>query len=283
MKNRIVAIVFIFGLVSLVNAQIPNPGFENWYTSANGYDPVGWMTSNASPFVSVEQATPGYQGNYAVKVKTWQAGPVVAVGSCQSNAFYYSSRPSALTGYVKCTIMPGDTVSIVITVTLGGVAGVGVGQATKFYASGVSSFTAFNLPVYYGSSSATDTIYIDIFAGSYLKTPTIGTEIIVDELSLTPATAIDNTKVTCSGLTGQNYPNPSKEFTIIPLTLTSPDNIYLKIYDTFGREIKTIFNEAMPAGENQLRFSVADFGDGMYYYVVYGNNFKGSGKFAVSK
>lgn len=50
----------------------------------------------------------------------------------------------------------------------------------------------------------------------------------------------------------------------------------------FGREIKTIFNESLPTGEHQIKFSVADLPNGIYYYAVYGDNFTGTRKFIVS-
>jgi hypothetical protein len=282
MKKFTFLMTLLIVLTINANTQIPNPGFENWYNSANGFDPVGWITSNATPFVSVERATPGYQGNFAVKVKTWMAGIIVAPGTCQSDAFYYTSRPESLSGFVKCTIVPGDSASIVITVTQGGINGVGVGAARKVFNSSISSYTAFNLPIYYDSSAATDTIYIDIIAGRQ-ATPSLGTEIIVDELSLSSATGIDNAKAPLSDQVGQNYPNPAKEFTIIPLNLANAGNINIKIFDLFGREIKTVFNEAVTSGDHQLKFSVAELPGGIYFCTIKGDNFTGTRKFTVSK
>ena len=275
-------ILFISGVVSIINAQIPNPGFENWYNGPNGYDPVGWITSNATPFVSVEPTTPGHQGTYAVEVKAWQAGVTVANGVCQSNPFWFSSRPTALSGFVKCSVMPNDSVSIVITVTNGGISGQAVGAARLVYTSEISTFTAFSLPIHYGSSSATDTIYIDIFAGSGFS-PVVGTEIIVDDLSLSPATGIGQTTEPAAGSIGQSYPNPSQGFMTIPLNLASGGNINIAIFDITGKEIKTVLNEFLPAGEQKINVSVAGLADGVYYYTIQGDNFTGTKKFTIRK
>ena len=282
MKTKLITLsAFIFVLVSFAHAQIPNPGFENWYNSPNGFDPVGWGTSNANPFVSVMQATPGYQGNYAVKVKTWETGIFVVPGTCQSDAFNFSSRPTTLSGFVKCTVIPGDSVSITITVTNGGIAGTAVGAARKVFSASIPAFTSFDLPIDYGSSSATDTIYIDIIAGSLQ--PSLGTEIIVDALSLTPATGIGKIKDPFLAMIGQNYPNPVKDHTVIPVNLMNTGNINIKLFDLLGRELRTVFNEAMTAGEHQVRISVADLPDGIYFYTVQGDNFTVTRKFTVSK
>jgi hypothetical protein len=257
MKKITFILIVLFATAINTNAQIPNPGFENWYTSSNGFDPVGWITSNASPFVSVEQATPAYLGSFAVKVKTWQAGIMIVGGACQSNGFSFSSRPTALTGYVKCTIMPGDTASIAVTATLGGVNGVGVGAARKFYTSSVSSFTAFNLPIDYVSGSATDTIYIDIIAGK-ANTPLLGTEIIVDELSLTPATGINT--LSSENKIDFQFNNETNNLTIIGENLKM-----LEIFDLTG---KCVFKSGLYSTIDKIEFNINMLTNGLYLVKI---------------
>jgi hypothetical protein len=283
MKKRFTMIAFIFSLITITNAQIPNPGFENWQTTSNGLEPVGWITTNVdSNLVSVLQATPSYQGNYAVKVKVWMISVVSVSGVCQSNAFHYSSHPVALNGYVKCNIMPGDSASIVITVMSALNDTVVVGAARQLYTSSITSYMPFTLPVYYGLADPSDTIYININAGR-MGTPQYGTEIIVDDLSLTPALGTNDMNELPSVVIGQNFPNPAGELTIIPLKLHSPGNINVKIFDLLGREIRTIFNETINAGEHQIEFSVADLPHGIYYYTIQGDDFTGTRKFVVSR
>ncbi len=47
----------------------------------------------------------------------------------------------------------------------------------------------------------------------------------------------------------QNYPNPFNPSTQIKYTLTKTDNVSLKIYDVLGKEIRTLVNEKLTAGE----------------------------------
>jgi hypothetical protein len=281
MKKRFTLLACIIGLFTIANAQIPNSGFENWYTSASGYDPVDWVTSNASPWVSVTQATPAYAGNYSLSVAVWQIMGANVSGVCQSNGFYFSSRPYALNGWVKCTVMPGDSVSVVVTATSGGVDSVAIGAARRIYTSDITSFTYFTLPIYYPTADPSDTVYIDVTAGR-MGTPIYGTEIIVDELSLTPALGIGENDP-YSNVVGQNYPNPATDVTFIPLNLKSADNISAKVFDMTGREVENLLNTSMLSGSQQIELSVIDLPNGVYYYTLQGNNFTATRKFIVSK
>ncbi len=47
----------------------------------------------------------------------------------------------------------------------------------------------------------------------------------------------------------QNYPNPFNPSTQIKYNLTKSDNVVLKIYDILGKEVRTLVNEKLGAGE----------------------------------
>ena len=47
----------------------------------------------------------------------------------------------------------------------------------------------------------------------------------------------------------QNYPNPFNPSTQIKFNLTKTDNVVLRVYDILGKEIRTLVNEKMNAGE----------------------------------
>lgn len=80
---------------------------------------------------------------------------------------------------------------------------------------------------------------------------------------------------------GQNYPNPFSQMTIIPFsvpgTINVPDKsqsksdlqfVTLKIFDSFGREIQTIFQSQVSAGEYHFRFNPNSLSRGTYYYQL---------------
>jgi len=64
----------------------------------------------------------------------------------------------------------------------------------------------------------------------------------------------------------QNFPNPFNPSTKINFTLPKAEYTYLRIYDILGRDVKTLVNEQLNAGEYQIDFDAKDMASGMYYY-----------------
>lgn len=67
---------------------------------------------------------------------------------------------------------------------------------------------------------------------------------------------------------GQNYPNPFNPNTKIYFSIPKSGFTSLKIYDMLGREIKSIVNEDLAAGEYQIDFNASNLPSGMYYYSL---------------
>ncbi|HCD51200.1 MAG TPA: T9SS C-terminal target domain-containing protein, partial [Balneolaceae bacterium] len=63
-----------------------------------------------------------------------------------------------------------------------------------------------------------------------------------------------------------NYPNPFNPETTIRFTLSEPQAVSLKVYDTNGRLIKILADKKMRAGEHSLRFNATDLPSGTYLY-----------------
>ncbi|MCE1164180.1 MAG: T9SS type A sorting domain-containing protein [Bacteroidetes bacterium] len=66
----------------------------------------------------------------------------------------------------------------------------------------------------------------------------------------------------------QNYPNPFNPETSILVALPKDGAVTLKIYDTSGKEIKSISGGVMKAGYNIMRFSGNGLSSGIYFYKV---------------
>jgi hypothetical protein len=71
----------------------------------------------------------------------------------------------------------------------------------------------------------------------------------------------------------EGYPNPFNPTITITFTLSEDRLTTLKIYDVLGREIKTLVNEELKAGEIH-RINVDDSGlsSGVYFYRLESNN-----------
>ena len=72
----------------------------------------------------------------------------------------------------------------------------------------------------------------------------------------------------------QNYPNPFNPTTVIPFTLSNPEVVTAKVFNTTGQEVVTLLtNQQMPAGQHELAFNAVDLPTGLYYYRVQAGSF----------
>jgi hypothetical protein len=75
----------------------------------------------------------------------------------------------------------------------------------------------------------------------------------------------------------QNYPNPFNPSTVIGYQLPVSSNVKLKVYDTLGREIKTLIDSFQSAGEHSLVWDATGndnnpVSSGVYFYKLEINN-----------
>ena len=66
----------------------------------------------------------------------------------------------------------------------------------------------------------------------------------------------------------KNYPNPFNPSTIIQFNVPEKSFVSLKIYNSLGKEIKTLANESMPEGTRQIQFNAENITSGVYYYRI---------------
>ena len=67
---------------------------------------------------------------------------------------------------------------------------------------------------------------------------------------------------------GQNYPNPFNPITKINFSTPISGYVLLIVYDILGKEVKTLVNEALTAGEYEVDFEATGLTSGMYYYTL---------------
>ena len=65
-----------------------------------------------------------------------------------------------------------------------------------------------------------------------------------------------------------NYPNPFNPSTKISFDLSQSSFVTLKIYDVTGREILTMVNEKLSAGDHSYTFDAAKLNSGVYFYKL---------------
>jgi|GEM_PF-6589167 len=96
MKNLLSTLLALLPLAAL-QAQIPNPGFEEWIDLGVYDEPVGWQTNNATdlvdpPVKKLDEIVAA--GNYSALVRS----------ACSSFEFYWCP------GFAKTTFAIGDTI-----------------------------------------------------------------------------------------------------------------------------------------------------------------------------
>jgi hypothetical protein len=66
----------------------------------------------------------------------------------------------------------------------------------------------------------------------------------------------------------QNFPNPFNPSTTIGFSLRSSAVTTLKVYDILGKEIATVVNSYLSAGEHQVPFDAGRLASGIYFYTL---------------
>jgi len=66
----------------------------------------------------------------------------------------------------------------------------------------------------------------------------------------------------------QNYPNPFNPSTQINFSLKAAGMVNLKVYDVLGREVVTLVNDQMTAGEHIVEFDASALASGIYIYRI---------------
>lgn|GEM_PF-4129312 len=66
----------------------------------------------------------------------------------------------------------------------------------------------------------------------------------------------------------QNYPNPFNPATTIAFSIPEPGKVSLKLYDMLGREVFTLLNEEMPAGNHNIELNASSLSSGTYIYKL---------------
>jgi hypothetical protein len=72
---------------------------------------------------------------------------------------------------------------------------------------------------------------------------------------------------------GQNYPNPFNSSTIIQLSLPKKSYVSLKVFDILGREIETLLNKEMSAGNYSQHWNAINISSGVYLYRLQSGSF----------
>lgn len=281
-KNMIFLITFICGIGITTNAQIPNPGFENWTSG----DPDGWVTSNAFPagLVNVTQTTDNHSGSFALRGDVVDfmgtpTAPVIQSGP-GGTGFTISEKYLSFLLFYKFTSVGGDKFSVNVTFEKSGNI---IAQGAVALPSTVSAYTLLAVPLHYTTNDVPDLAIIQILISGPVTGPDVhtGSVMFVDDLSFSLLLGTEN--ISAPDLIGKCYPDPSADIINIPLNENVSGEVILKLFDTYGKEVKKIAGQPQQKGKSVFQFSVEDLSPGLYFYSIIGQNKHYHGKFTVSR
>lgn len=78
-----------------------------------------------------------------------------------------------------------------------------------------------------------------------------------------------------------NYPNPFNPTTTLKFILPAASDVTLRVYDILGREVATLVNDRLEAGEHKVSFDASRLASGVYLYQLQAGNFAETRKLTV--
>ena len=106
-------------------------------------------------------------------------------------------------------------------------------------------------------------------------------ELLGDGASLvTPVKPISGTKPPTDFRLSPNFPNPFNPSTTIMFYLPKTERVSLKVYDITGREVETLVEGTVPAGEHRLDWNATGLASGVYLCRLTAGSPDNSGRFA---
>ena len=81
----------------------------------------------------------------------------------------------------------------------------------------------------------------------------------------------------------QNFPNPFNPITTVKYSIPKRSFVKIKLYDLLGRELKSLVSKEEDAGSHQVKIDGASLSSGVYFYIMYTENFIESKKMILLK
>lgn len=82
---------------------------------------------------------------------------------------------------------------------------------------------------------------------------------------------------------GNNFPNPFRINSSIPLSIPNPMHVELKVYNSLGAPVRTLLDEEMKTGYYEIPFNGADLAAGVYFYRMITEEGAKTGKMVLVK
>jgi len=287
MKKNLLVIFIVLSVVSFMQAQIPNAGFENW----TGGEPDGWTSNNNSfpGIVTTTQSNEAHSGNSAMKLSTTSfliafIPAIVYNGMPGNYGSPISQRYGSLNGWYKFTkTLPTQVISIQALMLNNGNY---IGDGTIEIFQETSSYLTFSCPITYFSGEIPDTIEINLQLFDTDGTVASGSAAYLDDLQLSGS--VDVREITSSQTPTsyelmQNYPNPFNPTTKIEYSIPEESFVELKVYNLIGQEVSVLVHQYQKAGTYRADFNADGMQSGIYIAKLTAGGFTRSVKMTLLK
>lgn len=81
----------------------------------------------------------------------------------------------------------------------------------------------------------------------------------------------------------QNYPNPFNPVTQINFYIPEKEQVTLTVYDMVGKQVTTLVNSALNAGQHSVQFNAGNLASGLYFYQLKAGRFSETKKMLLVK
>ncbi len=82
---------------------------------------------------------------------------------------------------------------------------------------------------------------------------------------------------------GQNHPNPFNPITTLKFSLPQETHVTMKLYDATGREVRTLVDDALPAGYHSTVVEARGLASGIYFCRMVADRFVETRKLVLLK
>ena len=82
---------------------------------------------------------------------------------------------------------------------------------------------------------------------------------------------------------GNNFPNPFRFNSSIPMTIPNPMDVKLEIYNSLGLPVRTLIDEELETGYYEIPFNGSDLAAGVYFYRLITEDETKTGKMVLVK
>ena len=282
-----ILIAFITLLVyCFTTSQVLNPGFETWTTGSAGtncpyYYPNNW---HSWPDQSISKSSIAHSGLYSCCVAVIKDTCGLLSGDTSSpllmGTFSLAQHYTTLTGYYQfisasnCTRPYGPSpvpcndsiIVLIIGTTWQGAVAEGL-----LHLGSATSWTPFSVPLTYQpnaypSGTKPDSITIEIS----ISPNDLGSYFLIDDVNFEGNVSSTMKSIRQPQLSlARNYPNPFSYSTQIEYVIPACQSVSLNIFNSLGREVKTIINNEMKiAGDYKETIDLSHEPNGLYLYKL---------------